>query len=181
MKGAGNVPGCAVRVRPVREGGGAVLEISGRLEAPLHPEMRDEIDRLLDRGRHRIIVDCSGLEYLGSRGVSIFIAVIDEVRARGGDLKLAGVRPQAAVVLDRLGVTRLIQVFRSVDEAVRAFEAPIGDYMGKGGLDVFVGSREGRVFHASRCDRARRIGQAVTYPSKKAAREAGRRPCRRCC
>ena len=157
-----------------------ILELRGRLEASLEEILLREIRAVLERGGRRVVLDCGGLEYLSSRGVSAFIAVIDDLRAGGGDLKLAWVKPQAAVVLDRLGVSKLIQRFDTAEAAVEAFRIPIAEFLSDGGLDVFISAPEGKVFHTSGCASVRRIGTAVTYPSKKQARDAGLQPCRRC-
>jgi anti-sigma B factor antagonist len=170
----------ALRITRRSLGDVAVLELRGRLEGSLERALVREIQGVIDRGGRRVVLDCGGLEFLSSRGVSAFLAVLEDLRAGGGDLKLAWVKPQAAVVLDRLGVSRLIQRFDTAEAAAEAFRIPIAEFLSQGGLDVFVSSPAGRVFHASGCASVRRIGTAVTYPSKKQARDAGLAPCRRC-
>ncbi len=59
--------------------GVAVVRLRGRLDEPLDPDIRGRIEDLVRRGTTRIVVDCSGLAYLGSRGVSVFIAVLDDL------------------------------------------------------------------------------------------------------
>ena len=169
-----------LRITRRSQGGAVVLELRGRLEASLDRHLLAALQAQVEAGDRRVVVDCSGLDYLGSRGVSAFIAVIDDLRGRGGDLKLCGVPPQAALVLDRLGVSRLLQRFATPGEAAAAFSVPIEEFLQDGGLETFVGSEGGAVFHASDCAAVRKIRTVVTYVSKKAARDAGLRPCRRC-
>jgi anti-sigma B factor antagonist len=172
--------GDALQIVRKEQGGIGILELRGRLETSLDPALLRALEGLSESGLPRVVVDCSGLEFLGSGGVSVFVAVLDDLRARGGDLKLAGVKPQAALVLERLGISKLIQHFGTVAEAAQAFRVPIEEYLSGGGLARFVASPEGGVFHASECAAARKIRRAVTYLSKKTAREAGLRACRRC-
>ncbi|HEV3026385.1 MAG TPA: hypothetical protein VG457_02375, partial [Planctomycetota bacterium] len=108
------------------------------------------------------------------------IAALDAFREAGGDLKLAGAPPQARLVLERLGVHRIIQQFPTSQEAFKAFEVPIQDYLSQGGLDVFVTAVRGKVFHASGCSRIRRLTSVRIHATKKAARDAGLKACRRC-
>lgn len=175
------VSASALRITRRRQGEAVVLELAGRLDATLDQQLLQAIDAQVEKGETRVVLDCEGLEYLGSRGVSVFIAVLDDLRSRGGDLKLAGISPQAGLVLDRLGVSHLIQRFATPGEAAAAFSVPIGEFMKDGGLETFVGSEDGPVFHASGCAAVGRIRTVVTYVSKKQARDAGLRPCRRCC
>lgn len=170
----------SLRVGRSDRGEVAVLELAGRLDTPLERVLTAEVRKLCDRGRYRVIVDCGGLAYLSSRGVSVFIAALDELREGGGDLKLARVTPQGALVLDRLGVTHLVQRFDSVEEAVLAFATPIAECLSHGGLDTFVAASGGAVFHASGCRSVAKIRTVRTFASKKEGREAGLRPCRKC-
>jgi anti-sigma B factor antagonist len=180
-------PGAAPSLHPstltietqLREGI-AILRLRGRLSDALEQKLVNEVSRLQEAGTHRIVVECSGLEYLNSRGVSAFVSVIDGLREAGGDLKLAGTRPDAALVLDRLGVSSLIQRFGTVEEAVGIFAIPIEEFQSDGGLDVFVASTSGKVFHASACKSVRRIATSRIFASKKEARDAGLHPCRTC-
>ena len=171
----------ALDVKVENRGALTVLRLKGRLDVPLDRELTKRLDALVQKGRTRLIVDGAGLSYVSSRGVSVFIAMVDELRQRGGDLKLVGVRPQGVLVLDRLGVCKLIQRFASLDEAVAAFETPIEEFLVAGGLDTFVSAPGGKIFHASECAYARRIRWRESHASKKEARNAGLRSCRRCC
>lgn len=170
----------ALRIETQVHEGIATLRLLGRLSDALEQKLLDEVSRLQEAGTHKIVLDCSGLDYLNSRGVSAFVSVIDDLRAAGGDLKLVLVRPEAALVLDRLGVSTLIQRFVTIDEALRAFATPIEDFQSHGGLDVFVASTSGKVFHASACSAVRRITTSRIFASKKEAREAGLHPCKTC-
>ena len=159
----------------------AIVRLSGRLDIPLDQELLREFRTLLDEGHSRVVVECSGLDYLSSRGVSAFIAVLDNLRAAGGDLNLVGVGRDAGLVLDRLGVSKLIQRFPTIDEAVEAFDTPIEDFLSGEGLDLFIAATKGRIYHASGCSAVKRMKWARAFQSKREARDAGLKPCRRCC
>lgn len=159
----------------------AVLTLRGRLDLPLDADLLRTMERLVDEGFRQVVADCRGLDYLCSRGISTFLAVLDDLRERGGDLKLVCDSPRTVVLLDRLGLSRIVQRFDTPEAAVRAFATPIAEYLAAGGLEEFVASVRASLFHAASCPRARRILRRQTFPSKKAAREAGKRPCRHCC
>jgi len=180
VRGTPNVLPGGLRITRRRQGEAVVLELAGRLDASLDRHLLKALESLTEADERRIVLDCGGLEYLGSRGVSAFIAVIDDLRAQGGDLKLAGVTPQAGLVLDRLGVSKLLQRFATAGEAAAAFSVPIDEFLKDGGLETFVGSLGSAVFHASGCPSVKKIRALVTYVSRKQARDAGLRPCRKC-
>lgn len=158
-----------------------VIALAGRLDQTLEERLEGIFNQLLEKSRVRVIVDLGDLDFLNSRGVSVFIAAIDDLRAAGGDLKLARVPEQSRVILQRLGVDRLLQQFEAIDEAVRGFDIPIQDFLSQGGLDVFIAAPRGKTFHASGCSKVKRLKSVNILPSKKAARDAGLSPCSRCC
>lgn len=169
-------PESPLRLQTEKRGDVEIVHAAGRLDVPLDRLFRKCIESL----GSRVVVDGAGLEYLSSRGVSVFIAVVDDLRARGGDLKIAAVPKHGRVVIDRLGVSRLLQTFDTVEEAIRAFETPIEEFLSAGGLETFYASKGGKAFHAGACGSARRIRARVSFASKKDARAAGLKPCRRC-
>jgi anti-sigma B factor antagonist len=158
-----------------------VVALAGRLDQTLEERLADIFDHLLEQSRMRVVVDLHDLEFPNSRGVSAFIAAVDELREAGGDLKLVGAPAQARVVLERLGVDRLLQQFATVEEAVEAFQVPIQEFLSQGGLDVFVAGPRAKAFHASGCGQVRRLKSVRILSSKKAARDSGLTPCPRCC
>ena len=169
--------GRALGVDVAERGDVRVVKLSGRLD---EKKLARTLGALLQKNQVRVVVDLGELTSLNSRGVSAFIATVDALREARGDLKIAGVPSQAKLVLERLGVDRLIQQFGTVDEAVEAFKAPIRDVLSNGALDVFVTTPRGKTFHASGCSKVKRLKSVKILTSKKAARDAGFKPCPRC-
>jgi anti-anti-sigma factor len=158
-----------------------VLTLAGRLDETFEDVVNGAFQKLVDRKQWGVVVDLGGLTYLNSRGVSVFIAVVDDLRAAGGDLKLAASPAQARLVLERLGVDKLLQQFDTVEKAVDAFKVPIQEFLSEGGLDVFVAGAKGKTFHASGCPKVKKLKAVKILHSKKSARDAGLKPCPKCC
>jgi len=171
----------ALRVDVVRWGEHSVMALEGRLDDAFEEKLGAILNRLLEQKQTRVVVDLRKLSYLNSRGVSIFIAAVDQLREAGGDLKIAGAPPQAKLVLERLGVDRLLQQFATPEEALEAFKVPIQDFLSQGGLGVFVAGPRAKTFHASDCAKVKRLKSVKILSSKKAARDAGLSPCSHCC
>jgi anti-anti-sigma factor len=160
----------------------AVLQIAGRLDESKQEHVSRVFERLMNRGFCKVLVDCRQLVYLDSHGVSAFVAYIDEARARGGDVKFFGLNPDAQFTLDRLGLNAYLQTFESEEEAVRAFELPIDEYMSRGSLGEYVSVDEQRTFHLSYCPTLENVDDEdkLYFESKKHARDAGKTACRKC-
>jgi len=158
-----------------------VVELAGRLDQTFEQAISEMLARLAEEHRVRVVIDLSRLQYLNSRGVSVFIAAVDQLREAGGDLKLVGAPPQAKLVLERLGVDRILQQFDAVDQAAKAFEVPIREFLSQGGIDVFVVGVRAKTFHSSSCAKVKKLKDVRILASKKEARDGGLRPCARCC
>jgi anti-anti-sigma factor len=160
----------------------AVVVLEGRLDETKQDHLTKVLERLMNRGFARVAFDCTRLVYLNSHGVSSFVKYVDEARARGGDLKFFGLNPDAKFTLDRLGVSKYLQMFLSEDEAVRAFALPIDEYMSRGSLGEYVAPTSGRTYHLSYCGVMTSVDdeEKMFFESKKHARDAGKVACKRC-
>src|SRR5436190_15890268 len=164
--------------------GVAVVILEGRLDETKEEPVTQVFERLMNRGFTRIAVDCSKLIYLNSHGVSSFVSYIDEARARGGDLKFFGMSAESRFVMERLGLSNFVQTFTGEEEALKAFELPIDEYMSRGALAEYVSAdgRSDRFYHLSYCTAAQKIHEEdrVYFESKWHARNSGKLPCKRC-
>jgi len=160
----------------------AVLVLAGRLDESKLETVTRVFERLMNRGFCKVLVDCRQLVYLDSHGVSAFVAYIDEARARGGDVKFSGLNPDAQFTLDRLGLNPYLQTFQAEEEAVRAFELPIDEYMSRGALGEYVSVGVQKTFHLSYCPALEGTDdeERSYYESKRHARDAGKVACRKC-
>lgn len=164
--------------------GVAVLGLDGRLDESKEEPVTKVFERLMNRGFCRIAVDCSKLVYLNSHGISSFVSYIDEARARGGDMKFFGMNAESRFVMERLGLSNFVQTFTKEDEALKAFELPIDEYMSRGALAEYVSTdgKSDKFYHLSYCAAAQKIEEEdrVYFESKWHARNSGKLPCKRC-
>ena len=80
-----------------------------------------EIQPLLNTDRPQLVFDCSLIRQMDAAGVDMLLHCMAEIMKRDGELKLAAVSPQAAVVLELTRTDRLFEVFETSGDAVRSF------------------------------------------------------------
>jgi anti-sigma B factor antagonist len=107
------------------EGDLAVLSLEGYLDAHTAPSFENAIQAEIDAGRYAIIVDGEQLKYISSAGLGVFMSFIEEVRERGGDIKICGLVPKVRQIFDILGFQAIYDMVDSRAAAVQRFaEAP---------------------------------------------------------
>lgn len=114
------------QIERIDRGGVRILGISGYLDAHTAPSFESAIEDELRSGRVRIVVDCAGLTYISSAGLGVFMSFLEEIREKGGDIKLAAIRPKVYQIFDVLGFPLLFDIAETVDAAAGRFTPPEG-------------------------------------------------------
>ena len=109
-----------------REGELSILSLRGYLDAHTAPQFEKAIQEEYEAGRFRIIVDCTGLTYISSAGLGVFMSFIEDVRAANGDIKICSVIDTVYQVFEILGFPALFDILPDQPSAVQRFaEAPV--------------------------------------------------------
>lgn len=100
-----------------------VLTLDGYLDAHTAPQFEAAIQESLEAGRIRIVVDCGRLTYISSAGLGVFMSFIEEIREKGGDIKLASIAPKVYQVFEVLGFPDLFNIEADLPAAIGRFGA----------------------------------------------------------
>ena len=98
-----------------------ILAADGGLNAANAEQFVGDLERLVDTGVRRIIVDCKNLTHVSSVGLRILLRLHKRLAMHGGDVKLADVH---SAIVTLLGITRLnalFDIYPDVDQARLAF------------------------------------------------------------
>ncbi len=98
-----------------------IIHLKGILDAYNHLVFRQSVDEHVKKGHNKLVVDFTGLSYLGSSGLEVILAHIQPLRDSGGDIVLCGLSPKIYKVFDLLGLPSFFTITGAVDEAVAAF------------------------------------------------------------
>lgn len=98
-----------------------ILDLHGDLDAHTAPDFEAAIKRCLDSDQHDIVVQGTGLDYISSAGLGVFMAYIEEVRERGGDIKISALKPRVFNVFDLLGFPVLFDIVDTEEAAIGKF------------------------------------------------------------
>ena len=104
-----------------------VLDLNGELDAHTASELEAAIQKCRDESKIRIVINGANLQYISSAGLGVFMAYIEELRASGGDIKIAALQPKVFNVFDLLGFPMLFDIVETEKEAIEKFNAKLAD------------------------------------------------------
>ncbi len=97
------------------------LGLKGFLDAHTFERLEKTISGLFAQGHYRVVVDLSGVGYIGSAGAGVFIGALGKARDHQGDLVLLTPSPAVQEVLDLLGLCQIFRIAKTLDEAQTFF------------------------------------------------------------
>lgn len=100
-----------------------VLDLKGELDAHTASELEAAFQKSLEEQNTQIVVCGDNLQYISSAGLGVFMAYIEEVRERGGDIKIAGLQSKVYNVFDLLGFPMLFDIVETEEAAISKFQA----------------------------------------------------------
>lgn len=100
----------------------AVLECSGRLNMVSAPAFREQVAKVVDGGRNRLVVELSGVDFMDSSGLGALVGCLKTARQAGGDLRIAAPSEQVAMVLKLSNIDKILRTYPDGDAAVRDWE-----------------------------------------------------------
>lgn len=104
------------------ENDSTIISISGDLDAQTAPELEKEIENLVGKDKVKIITDFTELTYISSAGLGVFMSQIENIRNKGGDLKLTQMSEKVYLVFELLGFPMLFDITKTKEEAIRNFQ-----------------------------------------------------------
>jgi len=95
-----------------------VLKIEGRIDTTNFYDFETEINLLFNSGEKNIIFNCSGLNYISSSGLRVFLITQKKSISLDGKLHLCCLQPTIKEIFDISGFSSIFQIFDSEQEAL---------------------------------------------------------------
>ena len=95
----------------------AVVRPVGDVDTATTSPLRTAIQQQVQAGARHVVLDLSGVEFMGSAGLALLIAEREAAIAREGELRLAGVPRTAGRALSLTGLTELFDTYPDADAA----------------------------------------------------------------
>ena len=108
-------------VKITNEGDISVVSLEGSLDTNTSQEAGDALDKLVDEGKTKLVVDLTNLDYISSSGLRIFLAASKKLKPLGGEVRVSGLNETVNEVFEISGFTMILKVFKTAAEAKEGF------------------------------------------------------------
>jgi anti-sigma B factor antagonist len=98
--------------------GATVLAVRGEVDVYTAPRLREKLLELSSQGKHDIVVDLEGVDFLDSTGLGVLVGGLKRLRSHDGDLVLVCTQHRILKVFEITGLTKVFSIHDSVDAAV---------------------------------------------------------------
>ncbi len=95
-----------------------VIEVSGEIDVYTAPDLRQTLAELSDQGKHRIIVDMAGVDFLDSTGLGVLVGALKRAKAVDGSLRLVCDHERILKIFRITGLEKVFKIYSSVVDAV---------------------------------------------------------------
>jgi anti-sigma B factor antagonist len=104
----------------IADDGIVCVVLTGSLDVATAPEVRDLLIRLIHEGHYRLVLEMSGVDFVDSIGLGVFVGVVHRLRPYDGSLAIAAPSPQTRKVFEITQLVRVLPLFDSLGSAVEA-------------------------------------------------------------
>lgn len=99
-----------------------VVSVAGRIDSSTAPEFDATLKHIYrENGRHNIVVELSGAQYMSSAGLRAIVAAHRDCKKKGGDVRLAAPSERVTEVLSLAGLDSIFTIYPDTTGAVGSF------------------------------------------------------------
>ena len=99
-----------------------LLEVAGQIDLYTAPEFKAWIQRVIERGKRRIVVDLSAVDYMDSTGLGVLVGALKRVRPFDGSITIVSSDENIHKLFELSGLDRSFPLCRRLEDALEALE-----------------------------------------------------------
>jgi len=99
-----------------------LVAVDGRVDSSTAPLLEKALQKTIDNGRYRIVVDLSEADFMSSAGLRTLLSALKQVRRfNRGDLRLAAMSGKVKKAFELAGLLVVFELYDSSVDAVASF------------------------------------------------------------
>lgn len=94
------------------------LSLNGRIDTATAPELEQAINRVIDGGQRKVLLDFAGISYISSGGLRVLLATAKKLKNPGDKFGICALSPEVLKILKLAGFTSIFSIYASEGEAL---------------------------------------------------------------
>ena len=103
------------------EGEVNIFDFEGNLETSTAAEAESTINRVIDSGETRLLINFEQLNYISSAGLRILLATAKKLKPISGELRICNLNATVQEVFDISGFSSILTIAATEEEALGTF------------------------------------------------------------
>ena len=108
-----------MEIKKSKTGSYWLINLTGRLDTSNYGELEKSLTELIESGENELAVDCSGLVYISSSGLRVFLMALKKITQSAGKFHLCCLQDNIHEIFEIAGFTSIFKIFNTLDEAVK--------------------------------------------------------------
>lgn len=93
-----------------RTGQTVEIKIAGRVDTIASPGFEQSLAPIIDERGLDVVIDCSGMEYISSSGLRVFLTLQKAVAKNGGSLQIVSMNDDIREIFDMTGFSKIFTI-----------------------------------------------------------------------
>src|SRR5579862_9322812 len=108
----------SVESQNINEDGVVMLTVHGPLDSHTYGTLESKLDRLINHGDAKIIIDLAGVDYVSTAGLRVFLAARAKARHENGGLVLLRLSESVELVVRTLQIQECLNIASDLPAAM---------------------------------------------------------------
>jgi anti-sigma B factor antagonist len=98
--------------------GAAILSVAGRIDTATAPALELAINKAIDGGTRKVLLNFAGVTYISSGGLRVLLATAKKLKNPGDKYALCSLAAEVNKILKLAGFTTIFSIYPSEGEAL---------------------------------------------------------------
>lgn len=86
------------------------VSLGGEIDIYNAPELKQQLNELIQKAQGNITIDCKDLNYVDSTGLGVLISVLKKVKEYDGEIKIKNLKPYIYKIFTITGLDKIFSV-----------------------------------------------------------------------
>jgi anti-anti-sigma factor len=98
-----------------------IIRIEGNLDTQTSTEAQEELERIVDDGARKLLIDFADLAYISSAGLRVLLVTAKKLGTDQGEMRMCNMNDVVREVFEVSGFSTIFKVFPTDSEAMSGF------------------------------------------------------------